>query len=93
LRLAREWPRPTKKLDWTDYLNNWIFVFTVIAVMTYFFFSFKQTAKPVQWTATYGRWMLMIAFGAFFGNTVMTRMSYLLDRLMFLIDEWLRPMF
>jgi hypothetical protein len=88
---ALELPRPTKNLNWIDYGNNWIFVFTVIAVMTYFFFSFKQTSKPVRWTATYGRWALMVAFGAFFGNTVMTRMSYLLDRLMFLIDEWIKP--
>jgi len=35
--------------------------------------------------------MLMIGFGAFFGNTVMTRMSILLERMMFLIDDWLRP--
>jgi hypothetical protein len=28
---------------------------------------------------------------AVFDNTVMTRMSYLLHRLMFLIDDWMRP--
>lgn len=88
---ALELPRPSRKLVWSDYVSNWIFVGTVVAVMTYFFFSFRQSAKPVAAVSTAGRWMLMIAFGAFFGNTVMTRMSYLLDRLMFLIDDWLKP--
>lgn len=86
-------PEPVPLLAWSDYLNNWLFVFTVVAVMSYFLFSFKGGSKPAGWTMGYGRWALMIAFGAFFGNTVMTRMSYLLDRLMFLVDEWLKPFF
>jgi hypothetical protein len=86
-------PRPTPRLTWQNYLDNWIFVLTVVSVMTYFFFSFQHQAKFVRRTAVAGRWMLMIGFGAFFGNTVMTRMSFLLDRLMFLIEDWLRPLF
>lgn len=88
-----EIPDPQAVATTSDYFDNWVFVLTMLTVMTYFFFSFRQEGKVVKGTSKVGRWMLMIGFGAFFGNTVMTRMSYLLDRLMFLIDEWLRPFF
>lgn len=84
-------PRPTPRLRASDYFNNWVFTLTLLCVMSYFLFSFKTQGKVVQASGKAGRWMLMIGFGAFFGNTVMTRMTYLLDRLMFLVDEWLRP--
>jgi hypothetical protein len=89
---ALELPRPTKKLIWTDYVDNWVFFLTLASVMTYFFFSFRRRSILVEKTSVLGRYMLMIGFGAFFGNTVMTRMSYLIDRLMFLSDEWLKPL-
>jgi len=88
---AYELPHPSKKLGWTDYLDSWVFFLTLASVMTYFFFSFKRRSVLVEKTSMLGRYMLMIGFGAFFGNTVMTRMSYLIDRLMFLVDEWLKP--
>ena len=84
-------PKPSPRLKTRDYVDNWVFVVTMLSVMTYFLFSFKTEGKAVQGFSKIGRWMLMIGFGAFFGNTVMTRMSYLLDRLMFLIDDWLKP--
>ena len=36
-----------------------------------------------------GRWLLMIGFGAIFGNTVMTRFTLLIDRMYFVWIEWL----
>ncbi len=86
-----EIPIPRAKLLARDYFDNWVSVITVVCVMTYFFFSFRQKNRVVTGMASTGRWILMVGFGAFFGNTVMTRMSFLLDRLMFLIDDWLRP--
>lgn len=71
-------------------LNNIIFVGTIICVMVYFLFSFEHKAAPVRAAARTGRWLLMISFGAFFGNTVMTRMAVFLERVQFLMDEW-RP--
>lgn len=88
---AYEVPRPTKRMVWTDYLDNWVFFVTLVSVMTYFFFSFRRRSVLVEKTSVLGRYMLMIGFGAFFGNTIMTRMSYLIDRLMFLFDDWLKP--
>jgi hypothetical protein len=87
-----EIPQVQKRLVAQDYADNWVFVIALMSVMTYFFFSFKQrTAKGVAQFSTVGRWTLMIGFGAIFGNTVMTRMSFLLDRLMVLHDDWLIP--
>ncbi len=38
-----------------------------------------------------GRFWLMLAFGVFFGNTVMTRLSVFIERIWFLIQGWLQP--
>jgi hypothetical protein len=87
-----EIPAIQKRLVAQDYTDNWVYIVALLSVMTYFFFSFKQrTAKGVAQFSTVGRWTLMIGFGAIFGNTVMTRMSFLLDRLMVLHDDWLIP--
>lgn len=88
-----EIPPPQPKLTGSDYFDNWVSVITVVCVMSYFFFTFRRRGPIVEGASNLGRWLLMIGFGAFFGNTVMTRMSFLLDRLMFLIDDWLRPFY
>lgn len=69
---------------WTA-LGNAVFLITLISVMVYFFFSFRHAATPIRATARLGRWLLMVAFGATFGSTVMARFSLLIDRLDFLI--------
>lgn len=71
-------------------VNNIIFVATIVCVMVYFLFSFEHRTGPVRESAKVGRWLLMITFGAFFGNTVMTRMGIFLERVQFLMDDW-RP--
>ena len=70
--------------------NSIVFFITVITVMSYFFFSFEQRHPVVKGSARLGRWLLMVAFGAIFGNTVMGRMSLLIDRLQFLLLQWLQ---
>jgi hypothetical protein len=69
-------------------VNNVVFLTTLICVMVYFFFSFRHENKAVQRTARLGRWLLMIAFGATFGSTVMARFSLLIDRIRFLLESW-----
>jgi outer membrane protein assembly factor BamB len=88
-----EVPEAQKRLVPQDYTDNWVFVVALLSVMTYFFFSFKRASasKGVASFAKIGRWTLMIGFGAIFGNTIMTRMSFLLDRFMFLHDDWIMP--
>ena len=71
-------------------LNNLIFVTIVVCVLSYFFFSFEQKNKVIRTSARSGRLMLMFAFGAIFGSTVMARMALLIDRVWFLMHNWLR---
>jgi hypothetical protein len=71
----------------TETLNNLIFLVALVTVMSYFFFSFEQRSRVMQGSAKIGRWMLMITFGAYFGNTVMARMSLFIQRYDFMTRE------
>lgn len=71
-------------------LNNLLFIVIVICVLFYFFFWFEQKNPVVKGTARTGRLMMMFAFGAIFGSTVMARMALLIDRAWFLMHDWLR---
>ncbi|HEY3283504.1 MAG TPA: hypothetical protein VGN26_14645 [Armatimonadota bacterium] len=69
--------------------NNIIFTITLLSVMLYFFFAFERKSKVVTGGANLGRWLLMLCFGAMFGNTVMARMALFIDRFSFLLFQWL----
>lgn len=71
-----------------DALNNLLFMFIVVCVMSYFFFSFEQKTKVLRGSAQLGRWLMMFAFGAMFGSTVMGRLALLIDRMDFLINDF-----
>jgi protein-S-isoprenylcysteine O-methyltransferase Ste14 len=58
--------------------------------VTYFLFAFEQKSKAVRNFALTGRWLIMIGFGAIFGSTIMTRFALLVDRMYFLLIEWMR---
>ena len=60
-----------------------------VAVLFYFFFSVehKRLGKA---TSNVGIWFLMVSFGATFGFTVMGRLALLIDRLQFLMEDWLK---
>ena len=60
----------------------------VVGTIVYFHFSMKQTAL-VRSIAQFGRWTMMIAFGAAFGNTVQSRISLLVSRFMDILGVWL----
>lgn len=75
--------------DWHESLRNVIFVLTLLAVMYYFFFSFKSESQALKKFSAAGRLLMMVSFGAFFGSTVMARMALLVERVQFLISEWL----
>ncbi len=71
-------------------LNNILFFFIVFTVLSYFFFSARQTGRVWGTSTKLGRTFLMITFGVFFGNTIMTRMSVFIERVWFLLAQWLR---
>lgn len=60
----------------------------VISTLVYFYFSHEHTGA-VGVTAKIGIWFIMISFGAHFGYTVMGRVSLLIGRVQFLMEDWL----
>jgi hypothetical protein len=69
--------------------ENFIFVAGTVSTLTYFFFAFGRKTLAMKSSANLGRWYLMLALGVFFGNTFMTRLSALIERVHFLMAEWL----
>lgn len=69
-------------------LSNLIFLVALLTTLLYFFFSVKTDNPLVKTPMRLGRLMIMVALGAMFGNTVMTRMAYLIERLQFLYEDW-----
>ena len=64
-----------------------IVIVGVISTLVYFYFS-KEHTGALGVTAKVGIWFIMISFGAHFGFTVMGRVSLLIGRVQFLIDDW-----
>ncbi|MFW6368952.1 MAG: hypothetical protein ACOC0J_00015 [Myxococcota bacterium] len=67
--------------------NNVLLFIGVLSGLVYFFFS-KAHTGAFGATAKVGIYFLMMAFGASFGYTIMARISLLIGRSQFLIDEW-----
>jgi len=65
-----------------------IIVIGVISTLIYFYFSHEHVGA-LGVTAKIGIWFIMIAFGAHFGYTVMGRVSLLIGRVQFLINDWI----
>lgn len=73
-----------------DSANNVIFIVGLLTSTAYFIFT--VTARNAGWDGVtrIGKLFLLVAFGASFANTVMARMSTLLGRVQFLIQDWLK---
>ena len=69
-------------------INNSLILIGVLAGLVYFFFS-KAHKGVTGGVAQFGIGVLMIGFGASFGFTVMARISLLIERLQFLLFDWL----
>ncbi len=65
-----------------------IIVIGVLSTLIYFYFS-KEHKGALGATARVGIWFIMISFGAHFGYTVMGRVSLLIGRVQFLIEDWI----
>ncbi|OGC79265.1 MAG: hypothetical protein A2145_04615 [candidate division Zixibacteria bacterium RBG_16_40_9] len=79
---------PLKTNSLLTSLNNLILTVGLIACLIYFFYS-KEHKGGFGFVARIGIFFLMISFGASFGYTVMSRMSLLIGRVYFLLDDWL----
>lgn len=82
---------PAKQGAWyaTNTVNNILFFVCLTCTLMYFFFTVKRNNPVMGVTSTVGRWTLMLAFGAAFGNTVQARISIFIGRLQFLLGTWL----
>jgi hypothetical protein len=67
-----------------------------LGTLLYFFFTTTEGSPlPGFWVRIarvwggFGKWIIMITFGAIFGSLVMSRISLLLSRIQFLAGEWL----
>jgi hypothetical protein len=68
--------------------SNIVIVVGTFGVLTYFFFSMEHN-KSVRELARFGRYVMMVSFGAAFGSTVMGRMSLFIGRLQVVLGDWL----
>ena len=77
---------------WTGSLGQSISVilFTVGLICSLLFFFFSREHKGALGVASrIGVYFLMISFGAGYGYTVMSRVSLLIGRFQFLLEDWL----
>ena len=65
-----------------------VIIVGVICTLIYFYFSHEHTGA-LGVTAKLGIWFIMVSFGAHFGYTVMGRVSLLIGRVQFLVEDWL----
>jgi hypothetical protein len=75
--------------DWGASLANTLLIVGVVSALVYFYFS-KEHTGVVGGVARLGIWFLMVSFGAAFGFTVMARISLLIGRMEFLINDWIK---
>lgn len=72
----------------SESFNNTLFVVTLLLVLNYFLFTFGKPGGVQGKIAPLGRPLLMICFGAFFGSTVMARLALLVERVQFIVRDW-----
>lgn len=71
-------------------LNNLLSTIILVSVLVYFLFTISHEKQPLAGISKLGRWFIMLGLGAMFGSTVMARLSLFIDRLTFLLHDWLR---
>jgi hypothetical protein len=71
-------------------VSNVVFIVVMLSVVSYFFFSVEQRNPVIRAGSRIGRIFLMLTFGVFFSNAIMTRMSVFIERVWFLLTQWLR---
>ncbi len=71
-----------------DEINSLIVLIGVLSVLVYFWFSVEHKG-PLKVVSSIGIYFLMVSFGASFGYTIMARLSLLVERLEFIMHDWL----
>lgn len=68
--------------------NLLLILIGVITVLIYFLFSIEHSGL-IGKASKVGIWFMMISFGASFGYTIMARLSLLIGRVEFLLEDWM----
>ena len=73
-------------------LNDAIYVLGVVFSLAYFLYCYNtetKFGKSIRTAGLVGQYVMMIAFGASLGSTIMARLSLVIGRLNFLLQNWL----
>lgn len=69
-------------------INSWVIFLGTVLSLSYFFLTWRMKGQA-GWAPKLGRYFMMAAFGAAFGNTVMGRVSAAIGRFQFILIKWL----
>ncbi|MCW4050275.1 MAG: hypothetical protein NWE89_11140 [Candidatus Bathyarchaeota archaeon] len=82
---------PLIKSDALGTVNALITFVGVVTSISHFIFTQEKIHEgAIGIVPKIGRWMMLLAFGASFGNTVMSRFGMYQGRIIFLLREWLQ---
>lgn len=74
-------------------VDNLCIAVGTIGTLAYFYFTTGSRRRPanrlIQLSAVVGKWVILISFGAMFGNRIMSYVSLLIERIQFLLGDWL----
>ena len=74
--------------DPTDILGNTILIIGLLSTIWYFVFTVEKTGVKGK-IATIGRYVMMVAFGAGYGNSLQGRITYMVNVVFYLLSDWL----
>jgi len=73
------------------WVNNFLIVVGTISALLYFTYTTRPDSpvgRAVSLFASIGKWVLLVAFGAILGTTVLSRVSLLIGRVQFLLEDF-----
>lgn len=80
---------PWSGMGWMANIDQIVILLGVFTVLIFFFFSLEHK-HVVGKISKVGLFFIMVSFGASFGYTVMARISLLIGRFQFLIEDWIK---
>ena len=78
----------TKSLTSVDFFNNVLVIVIFLFVLSYFLFTIK-TNKVLDNSFKVGRFLIMATFGATYGGHIGTRLTFIIDRVQYILITWL----
>ncbi len=71
-------------------VNSFLIVVGILTTLMYFFFTWTVKDPVTHYGSKIGRYFIIVALGATFGNTVIFRVGLLMGRMQFLLFDLLR---